>query len=527
MPSTSSQPVALVVLDGWGHRDAEDGNAIALARTPAWDALWRRRSRTLLHASGLAVGLPEGQMGNSEVGHLNLGAGRVVMQDLVRISEAIRDRSFFDNPALVEACRAVKANGGTLHLVGLVGKGGVHGLDRHLFALLALAEREGVARVAIHALLDGRDTLPRSAHAYMRETVAEARGRARVASVGGRYYGMDRDNRWQRTELFYRAAVDGVGPQVADPVAAVAAGYERGETDEFQIPAVVVDDAGAAVAPMRDGDAVICWNYRSDRMRQLVRALAQPDFEGFDVSARPRLRVVTMTVYDQTFERFGVRAAFAPQSMARIVAEVLSDAGRTMLKTAETEKYPHVTYFYNGGNEVPYAGEERILVPSQKVATYDLAPEMSAAGVTDVLVNAMTTRSHQFMLCNLANGDMVGHSGSLPATVRAVETVDACLARVIAAAERSGVRLLITADHGNCEMMIDPETGGPHTAHTTNPVPLVVVDADDDRPLRAGGALCDIGPTVLRMLGLEQPEEMTGVDLARLDAGAAVAGARA
>jgi 2,3-bisphosphoglycerate-independent phosphoglycerate mutase len=521
MSAPDTRPVALLVLDGWGYRPEREGNAIALAGTPAWDALWRRRSRTLLDASGLAVGLPEGQMGNSEVGHLNLGAGRVVMQDLVRISAAVRDGSFFENPAFVDACERVKANGGTLHLLGLVGKGGVHGLDRHLFALLELARRREVPRVAIHALLDGRDTLPKSALEYMRETVAEAaKGPAVVASLGGRYYGMDRDKRWSRTELFYRAAVQGAGPTVADAVEAIRATYDAGTTDEFMIPAVVAAADGAPLAPMRDGDAVVCWNYRSDRMRQIVRALVDPAFDGFDVKGRPALLVVTMTVYDQTLEPLGVRAAFPPQSMARIVAEVLTDRGLTMLKTAETEKYPHVTYFYNGGNETPYAGEERILVPSQKVATYDLAPEMSARGVTDVLTKAMETRSHHFMLCNLANGDMVGHSGSLPATIEAVRVVDECLARVVAAAERSGTRLLVTADHGNCEMMIDPETGGPHTAHTTNPVPLVVFDPDDDAPLRAGGALCDVGPTVLRLLGVEQPEEMTGRDLRAAAVGA-------
>jgi 2,3-bisphosphoglycerate-independent phosphoglycerate mutase len=519
MSTSSTRPVALLVLDGWGYRAEREGNAIALAGTPAWDALWQRRSRTLLDASGLAVGLPEGQMGNSEVGHLNLGAGRVVMQDLVRISESVRDGSFYENPAFVEACERVKANGGTLHLLGLIGKGGVHGLDRHLFALIDLAARRNVPRVAIHAMLDGRDTLPRSGFEYLRETMATVAGRAVVASVGGRYYGMDRDRRWSRTELAYRAAVDGVGPRTSDPLDAIRQAYEAGTTDEFLVPAVVVDDAGAPLATMRDGDAVICWNYRSDRMRQLVRALGDPAFDGFDVKGRPALLIVTMTVYDQTLDRIGVRAAFPPQSMARIVAEVLTDRGLTMLKTAETEKYPHVTYFFNGGNETPLKGEERLLVPSQQVATYDLAPEMSARGVTDVLVHAMTTRSHDFMLCNIANGDMVGHSGSLPATLEAVRVVDECLARVIAAAERSGTRLLVTADHGNCEMMIDPETGGPHTAHTTNPVPLVVLDPDDDAPLRSGGALCDVGPTVLRLLGVEQPDEMTGRDLRALRAG--------
>jgi 2,3-bisphosphoglycerate-independent phosphoglycerate mutase len=504
------RPVVLVVLDGWGYRPEREGNAIALASTPTWNKLVARAPNTLLDASGLAVGLPEGQIGNSEVGHLNLGAGRVVMQDLVRISQAIKDGLFFRNEAFVTACRTVRRSGGTLHLMGLLGKGGVHAVDTHLFALIDLAEREGVDRTAIHALTDGRDTMPTSGFGYMRELLEHARGRARVASVGGRYFGMDRDKRWDRTEKWYRAAVEGIGPPGSDPLSVIRTAYDRGETDEFIAPTVIVDDDGALVAPMRDGDAVICFNYRSDRMRQIVRALTQPDFNAFDVSRRPRLDVVTMTMYDETFD---LPVAFAPQSMARILAEVVSEVGMTTFRTAETEKYAHVTYFFNGGVEPPYRGEERVLVPSQKVATYDLAPEMSAAGVTDVLCGAIEARAHDFILCNYANGDMVGHTGSIPATIAAVETVDKCLARVLRSADRAGARLLVTADHGNCETMIDPATGGPHTAHTTNPVPFIVVDPDGDRPLRAGGALCDVGPTVLRMLGLEQPAEMTGVDL--------------
>jgi 2,3-bisphosphoglycerate-independent phosphoglycerate mutase len=509
MAASVKRPVVLVVLDGWGYRESREGNAIAMSRTPTWDALWKRESRTLLDASGLAVGLPEGQMGNSEVGHMNLGAGRVVMQDLVRITQAIKDGSFFENRALVDACRRVKKNGGTLHLLGLIGKGGVHGVDTHLWALLDLAEREGVSKVAIHALMDGRDTLPTSGLGYMRDTLEHAKGRAKVASLGGRYFGMDRDKRWDRTEKFYRAAVLGTAPTVRDPIAAIRAAYDAGVTDEFIEPVTVVDDNGP-IAPMRNGDSVICWNYRSDRMRQIVRALTLPDFDGFDVSTRPSLHVVTMTQYDQTFD---LPIAFAPQSMAKIVAEVVSGRGMTMFRTAETEKYAHVTYFFNGGVEPPFPGEERLLVPSQKVATYDLAPEMSAHGVTDVLCGALDKGGHDFILCNYANGDMVGHSGSLPATIKAVETVDECLTRVIASAEKAGARLLVTADHGNCEMMIDPETGGPHTAHTTNPVPFVVVDPEGERPLRGGGALCDVGPTILSMLGIERPAEMTGIDL--------------
>ena len=513
------RPVVLVVLDGWGYRPEREGNAIALASTPTWDRAWARWPRTLLQASGLAVGLPEGQMGNSEVGHLNLGAGRVVMQDLVRINQAIDAGAFFENPAFVDACRAVKRSGGTLHLMGLIGRGGVHALDKHLFALIDLAERHGVRRVAIHALLDGRDTMPRSAYGYMQELEAYTRGRAALASIGGRYFGMDRDTRWDRTQKWYDASVRGVGPRTTDPLALIASAYERDVTDEFIEPHVVVRD-GQPVATIGAGDALICFNYRSDRMRQMVRALSDATFDGFDVSDRPRVHLVTMTAYARTFD---APAAFPPQSMANIVGEVVSRASMTMFRTAETEKYAHVTYFFNGGIEVPYPGEERLLVPSQQVATYDLAPEMSALGVTDVLCSAIEKRNHDFILCNYANGDMVGHTGSIPATIQAVETVDRCLARLLTSAERSGARVLVTADHGNCEMMIDPATGGPHTAHTTSPVPLIVLDPDGDRPLRAGGALCDVGPTILRLLGLEQPPEMTGMDLGQLE----IAGARA
>jgi 2,3-bisphosphoglycerate-independent phosphoglycerate mutase len=516
MARDKSRPVALIVLDGWGYRRETEGNAIALANTPTWDAIWRHPARTLLEASGTRVGLPEGQMGNSEVGHLNLGAGRVVMQDLVRISTAIADGSFFRNEALVTACRNATQNGPTLHLLGLIGNGGVHAIDTHLLAVIELARRERVPRVAIHAFMDGRDTLPRSGLGYMQKLLSDIGGGAsnegtgvRVASVSGRYYAMDRDKRWQRTELAYRAIVDGTGPSAPDPVEAIRAAYNADVTDEFIKPVVIVEN-GAPVAPMHDGDQVICFNYRSDRMRQIVRALTDPQFDGFDVSRRPNVSVTTLTEYDPTLN---VAVAFAPQSMARILAEVLGNNGRTMLKTAETEKYPHVTYFFNGGREAPYKGEERILVPSQKVATYDLMPEMSAPGITDVLCDAIGREEHDFILCNYANADMVGHSGSLPATIKAVETVDTCLARVLAAAESAGLRLLITADHGNAEMMIDPESGGPHTAHTSNPVPLVAIGDDEMRAFRSGGALCDVAPTILEMFDMDQPEAMTGTTL--------------
>jgi 2,3-bisphosphoglycerate-independent phosphoglycerate mutase len=449
-------------------------------------------------------------MGNSEVGHLNLGAGRVVMQDLVRITASVEDGTFYKNPAFLAACAQVKASGGTLHLMGLVGDGGVHAHQDHALALVELAARQGITRVALHCLLDGRDTLPNSALEFTRALMKRTAGRAKIASIGGRYYGMDRDQRWQRIEPWYRAAVQGVGPSTTDPLAFIKGNYERNVTDEFMEPAVVLGADGSAVAPMRDGDALITWNFRSDRMRQIIRAVKIDGFTGFDTGVRPQLHVACMTQYDQSF---GLPIAFEPFSMAKIMAEVLQEHGMTTLRTAETEKYPHVTYFFNGGNETPYTGEERILVPSQKVATYDLMPEMSAAGITEVLCSAIEENRHPFTLCNYANGDMVGHSGNLAATIRACEVVDAQLARVVASAEKSGARLLITADHGNCEMMFDPATGGPHTAHTTNPVPLLLVQDGTPVSLRSGGALCDVGPTVLGMLGVPQPAEMTGKDL--------------
>jgi 2,3-bisphosphoglycerate-independent phosphoglycerate mutase len=510
--SNGRGPVVLVVLDGWGYREARDGNAIELARTPVWHGLWSAGPRTLLEASGLAVGLPEGQMGNSEVGHLNLGAGRVVPQDLVRISQSIQGGAFFRLEPLAELCRSVRAGGGTLHLLGLLGPGGVHAIDRHLLACVELGVRHDVPRIAVHGFLDGRDTLPAIGGQVVRQLQSDlariAPGRAMIASLVGRYYAMDRDRRWERTRVAYDAMVRGIGMPAEDPVAAVQAALARGETDEFVKPIVIQRD-GKPVAPLRDGDGVLCFNYRSDRMRQIVRALMIAGFDGFDASDRPRLAMVTMTQYDRTFP---IPQAFPPFTMARIVAEVLAEQGMSQLRTAETEKYPHVTYFFNGGYEPPYRGEERSLVPSQKVATYDLAPEMSAAGITEVLVGAIRRKAHDFLLCNFANADMVGHTGVLPAVIRAVETVDQCLARILAAAEPAGATVLITADHGNCELMIDPATGGAHTAHTTNPVPFVAVNAGR-HGLRDGGALCDVGPTVLGLLGVEPPPEMTGRDL--------------
>jgi len=508
--------VVLVVLDGWGYRQEREGNAIELASTPNWQKLWKSYPRTLLDSSGLAVGLPEGQMGNSEVGHLNLGAGRVVPQDLVRISQSIQSGAFYELEPLVQLCAGLRQTGGTLHLVGLLGPGGVHALDRHLLACVELGIRHKVQSIAIHGFLDGRDSAPTLGAEVVRTLLIDMRriagNRVDIATLTGRYYGMDRDRRWERTKLAYDAMVHASGNPVEHPVLAVQAAYQRGETDEFIQPLVHVRN-GVPVGTMRSGDGVFFFNYRSDRMRQIVAALAVPGFEGFDVQDRPNVACVTMTQYDQTF---AIPQAFPPFSLARILAEVLAENDCTQFRTAETEKYPHVTYFFNGGYEPPYPGEERCLIPSQRVATYDLAPEMSAAGVTDALCRTIEARTHNFMLCNYANADMVGHTGVLPAVVQAVETVDQCLARVLNSAEKAGSSVLITADHGNCEMMIDPTTGGVHTAHTMNPVPFVAVRSRA-ASLRAGGSLKDVAPTVLSLLGIECPAEMTGHDLRECD----------
>lgn len=509
-----SRQVVLIVLDGWGYSPIKEGNAIELANTPVWHKLWDGSPRTLLEASGRAVGLPEGQMGNSEVGHLNLGAGRVVMQDIVRIDDAIASGDWFDNEALLDVCRHVVANDGTLHLLGLLGFGGVHAIDRHLLACLQTAARQDVGAIAVHGFLDGRDSPPTSGRGVVETLTKELQrltgGRGFLASLIGRYYAMDRDRRWARTELAYQAMVRGVGARERSAVTAVQEAYDRGETDEFVKPIVLTNDNDRPLATIRDGDGIFCFNFRSDRMRQIVRSLVVDGFDGFPVLDRPAVSLATMTEYDQTFP---VPQAFPPVTMARIVGDMLADHGRSQFRTAETEKYPHVTYFFNGGHEPPMTNEERYLVPSRKdVATYDLAPEMSAVGITDGLCRAITTREHDFILCNYANADMVGHTGVQSAIIKAVETVDQCLARVLQSAEATGASVLITADHGNCEVMVDPETGGPHTAHTTNPVPLVALRAGTES-LRSAGALCDIGPTVLQLLNIDPPPEMTGRDL--------------
>jgi 2,3-bisphosphoglycerate-independent phosphoglycerate mutase len=509
------KPVLLVVLDGWGLRDQTDGNAIAIAGTPNMDALVREFPSTRLETSGLSVGLPDGQMGNSEVGHTNLGCGRIVYQDLVRINRAVEDGSFFQNDALLQACRRAKAHGGALHLLGLVSDGGVHSSLEHLSACLELARREGVARCFVHAFMDGRDTPPSSGAGYMRqlEERLAATGYGRVATVHGRYYAMDRDKRWDRVALAWAALVRGTGSRAGSGLAAVEASYAHGETDEFIHPTVVVDADGKPVGPVRDGDSVIFFNFRSDRARELTRALGEPGFKEFERPVVPRLSAyVCMTQYDETFS---YPVAFPPQALEQIFPELVSKAGLKQLRCAETEKYAHVTFFFNGGRELVFPGEERLLVPSPRdVKTYDQKPEMSAREVTDKLVAALGTGAYGFALVNFANPDMVGHTGILEAAVKAVRVVDECVGRLAAVARQQGMAMMVTADHGNCEMMTDPVTGQPHTAHTLNPVPFILADPDfRGARLRPKGVLADVAPTALQVMGLPQPKEMKGLGL--------------
>ncbi len=502
------RPVVLVVMDGWGHAPPGPGNAVTLADTPVFDRLWAVYPHGTLDASGEAVGLPVGQMGNSEVGHLNIGAGRVVYQDLTRITKAIEDGSFFANRVLVQAMAKAAGRGSRLHLMGLVSGGGVHSDMGHLKACLELARREGVRDVVVHAFLDGRDTPPQSAPAYLagvQATMAEL-GVGRYGVVSGRYYAMDRDTRWERTRLAWDALVHAEGFYAADAQAAVQAAYARGETDEFVRPTVVAPEVDSRV---RTGDVCLFFNFRPDRARQLTRAFFETDFAGFDRGpAPPAVDFVTMTQYKKEFP---LPVAFAPQRPTNVLAQVLSDAGLRQLHIAETEKYAHVTFFFNGGVEQEYPGETRILVPSPRdVPTYDHKPEMSAYEVTDELVRRLESDEADFVVVNYANADMVGHSGVLEAAVKAVEAVDTCLGRVVEAATARGGACLVTADHGNADNMLEPDAS-PNTAHSTNLVPFVATV--HGVRVRDGGRLCDLGPTILRLLGLSPPAEMTGICL--------------
>jgi 2,3-bisphosphoglycerate-independent phosphoglycerate mutase len=510
-----TKPVLLVVLDGWGIRQEREANAIAIAGTPNIDALVREFPSTALETSGLSVGLPEGQMGNSEVGHTNLGAGRIVYQDLVRINRAVEDRSLYSNDALLLACRRAKESGGALHLMGLVSDGGVHSHVEHLHACLELARREGVARAFVHAFMDGRDTPPRSGLGYLADVERRLRDRGygKVATVCGRYYAMDRDKRWDRVALAWAALVQGEGFRATSGVQAMEESYARGDGDEFVKPTVIVNGGGAPVGPVRDGDAVIFFNFRADRAREITRAFTDPAFEEFERRAAPRLSAwVCMTEYDRTF---ALPVAFPPADLTEIFPEIVARAGLRQLRCAETEKYAHVTFFFNGGRETVYPNEDRILVPSPRdVRTYDHKPEMSAREVTDKLVEAIGTGRYGFVLVNYANPDMVGHTGLLDAAVKAVKVVDECVGRLWQAARKQRMALLLTADHGNCEMMTDPQTGEPHTAHTLNPVPFILADPDfKGARLRSKGVLADVAPTALAVMGLPQPKEMKGLGL--------------
>jgi 2,3-bisphosphoglycerate-independent phosphoglycerate mutase len=526
------KPLVLIILDGWGYRAETKANAIALARKPTYDRLLHEYPNTLIHTSGPFVGLPEGQMGNSEVGHLNIGAGRIVHMDITRIDLMIQNGEFFSHPVLLAAMKHALVGERRLHLFGLVSDGGVHSQQAHLYALLKMAMQNGVDRVFVHAFMDGRDTLPTNGAGYLEQLQQKMReyNSGKIATVSGRYYAMDRDRRWERIAKAYNAMVfgDAEGGKSTDPVQGMKDSYNRGVTDEFVIPFVCTDKSGQPLATIRDDDACICFNFRADRVRQITRALARnsglnpkggSDLPGaVDLDATiPRDRVpknllyVCMTQYDKNFS---LPVVIPPESMANILANVMDGLNMRNLRVAETEKYAHVTYFFNGGVEQPFPGEERVMVQSPKVATYDLKPEMSAAGIADAVVKATEDGTFDVIIVNFANADMVGHSGKIEPTVKAVETVDACLGRIETAVRAKGGAMLITADHGNAEMMIDPATGGPHTAHTTNPVPFIVVAQDSKQyTLKPNGSLRDISPTMLGMLGIDEPKEMTGADL--------------
>jgi 2,3-bisphosphoglycerate-independent phosphoglycerate mutase len=500
------RPVMLVILDGWGWREDKADNAIRQAKTPTFDRLWKDGPHGFLRTSGKDVGLPDGQMGNSEVGHLNIGAGRVVMQDLPRIATAIADGDIKSAPALGDLIKKLKASGGTCHLLGLVSPGGVHSHQDQAVALAKILADAGVPTL-VHVLTDGRDTPPQSSAEDVKRLLGALPQSVKVATVCGRYFAMDRDKRWDRVEKAYKAIVDGEGPHFPDAPAVVADAYANKKFDEFIVPAVVGGYRG-----MKDGDGVLCFNFRADRVREILGAMLDPNFSGFERKRVVRFAAaVGMTQYSEELDKF-METIFPPQTLANILGEVVAHAGRTQLRMAETEKYPHVTYFLNGGREEPYSGEDRIMVPSPKVATYDLQPEMSAPELTDKAVAAINSGKYDLIVLNFANPDMVGHTGSLPAAIKAVETVDTSLGRIAEAIEKSGGALLVTADHGNCEMMRDPQTGGPHTAHTTNPVPLLLIGGRN-RGLVAQGRLADLAPTLLELMELPKPKEMTGASL--------------
>ena len=501
----AKKPVMLVILDGFGWNESPQDNAVAQAHTPHFDALWETCPRAFLTTSGRVVGLPSGQMGNSEVGHLNIGAGRTVMQDLPRIDAAIEDGTLAKSETVRGFIAPLKKSGGTAHLLGLVSPGGVHSHQDHAVALAKILHAAGVPVIA-HGWMDGRDTPPEAGLGYMRTFLAGLGDAATLGTLVGRYYAMDRDKRWERVSQAYELLVDAKGAHFPSAEAAIQASYEAKITDEFIKPAVIGDYAG-----IKDGDGVICANYRADRVREILTALLDPSFDCFQPRQPKLVGAVGMTAYSDALAPF-MQTIFAPQRMDDLLGGVVSKAGLKQLRMAETEKYPHVTYFFNGGVETPFPGEERIMVPSPKVATYDLQPEMSAPELTEKAVAAIKTGQFDMIILNFANPDMVGHTGSLPAAIKAVETVDAGLGKIWAAVQAQGGAILVTADHGNCEVMRDPETGGPHTAHTTNPVPVLIAGGPEGIKLH-DGILADIAPTLLKLMGVAQPAAMTGKPL--------------
>ena len=510
--SNGKRPTVLLILDGFGLRDETEHNAIALADTPVLDRLMKECPFVKGNASGLAVGLPEGQMGSSEVGHLNIGAGRIVYQDLVRITKSIEDDDFFENEALLKAVNNAKEKGTSLHIYGLLSDGGVHSHNTHLYALLELAKRHGLEKVYVHCFTDGRDTPPESGKDYIQELQdkMDSIGCGKIATVGGRYYAMDRDNHWDRVEKAYRAMTLGEGVTANSALEAVTQSYAKGETDEFIQPTVVMED-GAPVATIGDGDSIIFFNYRPDRAREITRTFCCDEFDGFDRGPRKQVTYVCFTDYDVTIPNKAV--AFDKQTIVNTLGEWLAANGKKQARIAETEKYAHVTFFFNGGVEAPNEGEDRFLIPSPEVATYDLQPEMSAPQVCDTLIEKIQSGEYDIIITNFANSDMVGHTGVEAATIEAIACLDACIGRVVEAVETVNGQLFICADHGNAEMMVNPETGDPLTAHTTNPVPFILVNYDPAYTLMEGGCLADIAPTLLEMMGMEKPAEMTGESL--------------
>jgi 2,3-bisphosphoglycerate-independent phosphoglycerate mutase len=500
----------LIILDGFGLGPNPKVDAIAQAKKPYIDLLFKKYPWTKVSGSGEDVGLPDGQMGNSEVGHMNIGAGRVVYQEITRINRSIRMGDFFEKPAFLGAIDQVKKNNSALHFIGLVSDGGVHSLNTHLYALLELAKRNNLTKVYVHAILDGRDTPPENGVLYLKQLQNKMKelGVGKIATVSGRYYTMDRDTRWDRTEKAYRALTDGTGEKATDPIEAVKASYAKGLGDEFVLP-VIIEENGKPVALVKDGDAMVFFNFRTDRTRQLTRAFID---DAFDKFPRKKLNIYfsTMTLYHEDFK---CPVAFPPTMLTKTLGEIISNLGLKQFHLAETEKYAHVTFFFNGGREEPYPGEDRALVPSPRgVATYDLKPEMSALEVTEKAVEAISSQKYSFIIMNYANCDMVGHSGKMDAAIKAVETINECLGKIVPTAQKNGYVALITADHGNAEQMVD-ENGEPHTAHTTNLVPFIVVEEGFNGKLRERGILADIAPTVLKIMGIPQPPEMEGKSL--------------